>query len=79
MVGSNLKHGLFASRNLKHFPTGRCSFSARNSPDAYSDTSERKSGGAGVGNVEDKMLPSTFNENKLFRYCQSPRTTSIIG
>lgn len=38
------------------------------------------SSGAGIGNVEDKILPSTFvAENSLFRYCNHPRTASIIG
>jgi hypothetical protein len=37
------------------------------------------SGGAGMGNVENKILPSTFAENKLFKHCKYPRTASIIG
>ena len=35
--------------------------------------------GAGLGNVENKILPSTFAENKLFKHCKYPRTASIIG
>jgi hypothetical protein len=37
------------------------------------------SSGAGIGNVENKILPSTFAENKLFKHCKHPRTASIIG
>ncbi len=44
-----------------------------------SSDSESKCGGAGAGNVEDKILPSALNGNELFRYCKSPRTASIIG
>jgi len=40
---------------------------------------ECNSGGAGARTVEDKMLPSAFTENKLFKHCKHPRTASIIG
>ena len=52
---------------------GRCSSST------HGNSSEQKSGGAGIGNVEDKMLPSTFDDKQLFKYCKHPRTASIIG
>jgi hypothetical protein len=59
------------------FPTGTTS--AMYSSDAYRCPPERNSGGAGVGDVKDKMLPSAFDDNKLFKYCKHPRTASIIG
>jgi hypothetical protein len=37
------------------------------------------SSGAGMGNVENKILPSTFAEHRLFKHCKHPRTASIIG
>mmetsp|Transcript_14633 Transcript_14633/g.30255 ORF Transcript_14633/g.30255 Transcript_14633/m.30255 type:complete len:371 (-) Transcript_14633:57-1169(-) len=37
-------------------------------------------GGAGVGNVHEQMLPSAFDEDRhLFKHCKHPRTASIIG
>ncbi len=37
-------------------------------------------GGAGIGNVHEQMLPSAFDEDKhLFKHCKHPRTASIIG
>jgi len=59
------------------FPTGTTS--AMYSSDAYRCSPERNSGGAGAGDVKDKMLPSAFDDNKLFKYCKHPRTASIIG
>jgi hypothetical protein len=35
-------------------------------------------GGAGLGNVENKMLPSTDGRD-LFKHSKYPRTASIIG
>jgi hypothetical protein len=35
-------------------------------------------GGAGLGNVENKMLPSA-DDSKIFKHCKYPRTTTIIG
>jgi hypothetical protein len=35
-------------------------------------------GRAGLGNLENKMLPKT-GKSGLFKHCQYPRTTSIIG
>lgn len=40
---------------------------------------QKNSAGAGIGNVQDKMLPSTLCDKQLFKYCKHPRTTSIIG
>ena len=36
------------------------------------------SSGAGIGNVKDKMLPSS-NANEMFRHTKYPRTASLIG
>jgi hypothetical protein len=36
-------------------------------------------GGAGTGNVQDQMLPSSVHNKNLFRYTKYPRTVSIIG
>ena len=35
-------------------------------------------GGAGLGNVENKMLP-TSDDRVLFKHSKYPRTASIIG
>jgi hypothetical protein len=35
-------------------------------------------GGAGLGNVENRMLPSA-DDSKIFKHCKYPRTTTIIG
>ena len=46
---------------------------------SFTDSSPNPSKtGAGIGNVENKMLP-TADETKTFRHCQYPRTTSLIG
>ncbi|KAL3943019.1 MAG: hypothetical protein SGBAC_002878 [Bacillariaceae sp.] len=37
-----------------------------------------KTSGAGIGNVENQLLPS-MNDAELFKHCKYPRTTSIIG
>mmetsp|Transcript_38629 Transcript_38629/g.93377 ORF Transcript_38629/g.93377 Transcript_38629/m.93377 type:complete len:375 (+) Transcript_38629:60-1184(+) len=37
-----------------------------------------ETGGAGIGNVESRLLPS-MNDAELFKHCKYPRTTSIIG
>lgn len=38
-----------------------------------------KSGGAGYGNVKDKMLPAAESSTKLFQHCAMPHTCNIIG
>jgi hypothetical protein len=82
--GPGLSYRMATTRICKCiFPAGtttaRCRLSAMYSSDAYRCSPERNSGGAGVGDVEDKMLPSAFDDNKLFKYCKHPRTASIIG
>ena len=44
---------------------------------AYGGDSSR--GGSGLGNVENKMLPSSDHTKSLFPHCKYPRTTSVIG
>lgn len=51
----------------------------KNFPSAASRCCCNFSSGAGIGNVEDKILPSTYAEKNLFKYCKYPRTASIIG
>ena len=43
----------------------------------FSSAPEKKKGGSGIGNVDNKMLAST--DEGLFKHCQYPRTASIIG
>mmetsp|Transcript_21123 Transcript_21123/g.31264 ORF Transcript_21123/g.31264 Transcript_21123/m.31264 type:complete len:104 (+) Transcript_21123:454-765(+) len=49
----------------------------------YSSTalaSSPKAGGAGCGNVHDKMLPPSEEEsNRMFKHTPRPKTVSIIG
>lgn len=35
--------------------------------------------GAGIGNVHDRMMPSSLRHEELFRHTQNPKTVSIIG
>ena len=42
-------------------------------------TTSQGKGGAGLGNVESKMLPSTLSGPSLFRHSKHPHTASIIG
>ena len=82
--GSRFGYKMATTRIFKRLlPTdmisARCSLSSTYSSDAYGCSPKRNSGGAGVGDVEDKMLPSAFDDNTLFKYCTHPRTASIIG
>ena len=67
----------------KNFPspcmTASSSLSEINSSENVVVSRRSLASGAGLGNVENKILPSTFAENKLFKHCKYPRTASIIG
>lgn len=45
---------------------------------AFSAAPSDRTGGAGIGNVENKILPST-NNSMLYKHCKYPRTATLIG